>query len=65
MQNFPGIISSNCNGTMNIPDKDRYRFQYDENNYTILWKDQEAGKKWEKGKSFCNLRFIQNNDLSC
>ena len=49
---------------MNTSDKDKYRFQYDKNNYIILWKDQAAGKKWEKGKHFYNLRFIQNNDLS-
>ena len=63
-QNFLGIIYSNCTGTINIPDKGRYNFQYDEDNYKTFWKDKPDGQKWKKGKNFYNLRCTQNNDLS-
>ena len=63
-QSFPGKVYNNCKGTMNFRDKGKYSFQYDESKCTIFWIDQQAGKKWEKGKYFYNLRFIQNNNLS-
>ena len=64
IQIFPGIIDSNCKGTMDIPDIGLNNFQYDEKEYTIFWKNQQTGKEWVKGKNFYNLRLIENKDLS-
>ena len=50
---------------MNISDIGMNSFQYDEKEYTILWKDQtKIGEKWVKGKNFYNLKFFENKDLS-
>ena len=64
-QIFTGIIDSNCTGKMNISDIGMNSFQYDEKEYTILWKDQtKIGEKWVKGKNFYNLKFFEKKDLS-
>ena len=59
---FRGTIDSSCKGVMAIPDISVNKFQYDQKEYTIFWKDQQTGEKWVKGKNFYNMRFIENKD---
>ena len=60
-QNFQGIISHDCIGTVEFPDQTFpiKSFKYDEEEYKIVWLNQQTGEVWNKGNSFSNLIFIQ------
>ena len=56
---FTGIIHNDCSGTVNFPDQYTKSFKYDEEEYKIVWGNQQTGEVWKKGNNFSNLIFIQ------
>ena len=59
--NFTGIINHNCSGTVNFPGQifPRKSFKYYEEEYKIVWGNQQTGEVWNKGNNLSNLIFIQ------
>ena len=57
--NFDGMISNDCSGTVKFPDQYTKSFKYYEEEYKIVWGNQETGEVWNKGNNFSNLIFIQ------
>ena len=59
--NFQGIISYDCIGMVKFPDQTFpvKSFRYHEEEYTIVWGNQQTGEVWKKGNNFSNLIFIQ------
>ena len=58
---FQGIIRHDCTGIVaslyqTFPIKS---FKYDEEEYKIVWLNQQTGEVWNKGNNFSNLIFIQ------
>ena len=55
------MISHDCIGTVKFPDETFpiKSFKYDEEEYKIVWLNQQTGEVWNKGKNFSNLIFIQ------
>ena len=53
------MISNDCSGTVNFPDQYTKSFKYDEEEYKIVWGNQQTGEVWNKGNNFSNLIFIQ------
>ena len=59
--NFAGNISHDCSGTANFSGQifPMKSFKYYEEEYKIVWGNQQTGKVWKKGNNFSNLIFIQ------
>ena len=61
---FTGIISNDCKGIITFLDQYVKSFTYIEEEYKIVWGNEQTGEVWNKGKNFSSLRFIQVKDPS-
>ena len=54
------MINTDCRGTVKFPDETfpTKSFKYYEEEYKIVWGDQQNGRVWNKGNNCSNQIFI-------
>ena len=58
---FEGIFSNDCSGTVTFPDQtfQAKSFKYDEEEYKIVWGNQQTGEVWNKGNNYIyDIKYV-------